>query len=575
MEVSGKFAVSSEQDSNLYCFPCDREGLKEPAFGYCQDCEEHLCESCYKHHRKPKPTMNHVLLDKDRMPQQSKSGNTNNDQITDFCTKHSDKPLEFYCNTHESNMCYVCVTLEHKHCKVDYIPDVSGNVSGELEKLIDRMETLMQKCKSNVRIAETATANIEHMYTAVVEDIQVFRNEINECLDKMEAEIMRDAKSLALTAKSKQENVMTGSLHIAEEMSSTMSMLKSLSDENKRNKLFIEMKHAEPQVAKLSDKEKQLAEDIKTDAEIIFIQNEKTLNKLKSSNILGTISAYRRPCAESAVCVQYEREIQVQPPSDKSRSNILGMVLISTTNMIVADYNNKKIKIINIDTGTLVSEIILSSSPRDVIKLPQNKLAVALPAEKCIQIVSYTDTSLSLDRRIDVGESCYCVAYCQDKLVVGCNFNPGKLVILDLDGNIIQVFDTPGLFKGPDKIVISSDEKFMYVSNYDGQQSEVVKVDWQGNVLQRFADQGYIYPKGIQELEDGTLLVCYTDSSNIVRLSSSFKKCEIVGLEKTDFYNPVAVYYNDRNHKLYISCSSESGKSSPRDIIKIFSVKWT
>jgi hypothetical protein len=312
---------------------------------------------------------------------------------------------------------------------------------------------------------------------------------------------------------------------------------------------------------------------MKSDAEIIFIQNEKTLNKLKSSNILGTISAYRRPCAESAVCVQYEREIQLQPSSDESRSDIFGMVMISTTNMIVADYNNKKIKIINIDAGTLVSEIILSSPPRDVIKLPQNKL-VALPDEKYIQIVSYTDTSLSLDRRIDVGEWCYCVAYCQDKLVVGCNCNPGKLVILDLDGNIIQVFDTPGLFKGPDKIVISRDKKFMYVSDFYVKHSRVVKVDWQGNVIQRFEDKEYKCPKGIQELDDGTLLVCYSGSNNIVRLSSSFKKCEIVGIEKTDFYNPVAVYYNDRDHKLYISCSCDK-KNSSREIIKIFSVKWT
>ncbi|XP_060571558.1 transcription intermediary factor 1-beta-like [Ruditapes philippinarum] len=285
MEVSGKFGVSSEQDSNLYCLPCDRDGLKEPAFGYCKDCEEHLCESCYKHHRKPKPTMNHVLLDKERMPQQLKTGNIKIDQITYFCTKHSDKPLEFYCNTHESNVCYVCVTLEHKHCNVEYIPDVSGNVSGKLENLIDRIETLIQTCKSNVRIAETATANIEQMYTTVVEDIKTFRNEINECLDKMEAEIMRDAKSRTLTAKCKQENVKTGSLHIAEEMSSTMSMLKFLGDENKQNKLFIEMKHVAPQVVRLLDEEKQLVEDNKTDGDFIFIRNGMMLRQLKITNL--------------------------------------------------------------------------------------------------------------------------------------------------------------------------------------------------------------------------------------------------------------------------------------------------
>jgi hypothetical protein len=355
MEVSGKLAVSSEQDSNLYCLPCDRDGLKEPAFGYCQDCEEHLCESCYKHHRKSKPTMNHVLLDNERMPQQSKTGNINNDQITDLCTKHSNKPLEFYCNTHESNVCYVCVTLEHKHCKIDYIPDVSGNMSGELEKLIDRIETLIQKCKYNIRIAETATVNMEQMYTAAVEDIKVFRNEINECLDKMEAEIMRDAKSRTRTANCKEEYVKTGSLHIAEEMSSTISMIKSLNDEIKRNKLFIEMKYVEPQVAKLSDEEKQVVKDNKTDGEVQFIRNEMMLSQLKNNKFLGTISKYRRPCAESAVCVQCERTIKVKNPSYNKQCDISGMVLISKTNMIVTDFKNNKIKIINVDTGKLVS----------------------------------------------------------------------------------------------------------------------------------------------------------------------------------------------------------------------------
>ncbi|XP_060571550.1 uncharacterized protein LOC132729739 [Ruditapes philippinarum] len=574
MEASGKFAVSAEQDSNLYCLPCNRYSLKRPAFGYCHDCEEHLCERCCKHHRKQKPSMNHVLLDKGRMPQQSKTGNINNDQITDFCTKHSDKLLEFYCETHDSNACYVCVTLDHKHCNVDYIPDVSGNMSGELDNLIDRMETLIQKCKSNVKIAETVTANIEQMYKAVVEDIQVFRNEINECLDKMEADIMRDAKSYALTAKCQQENVKTESLHIAEEMSSTMSILKSLSDENKRNKLFIEIKHVGPQVERLSDEEKQLVEDNKTDGDVKFIRNEMMLGQLKNNNSLGTIFKYRRHCAESTLCVQYERSMQVKYSSDNKQCDISGMVLISTTNMIVADKNNNKIKIINIDTGTLVSEISLSSSPLDVIKLLQNKFAVALCGEKCILIMSYTDTSLSLDRRIDVGESCYCVAYCQDKLIVGCNSNPGKLVILDLDGNMIQSFDTPGLFHGPEKIVISRDEKFMNVSDCYIT-SKFMKLDWKGNVVRTFKDQGYERPTGIQELEDGTLLVCYRDSSNIVRLSSSFKKCEIVGIEKTDLYNPLAVLYNDRDHKLYISCSSEKIKFYPRDIIKILSIKWT
>jgi DNA-binding beta-propeller fold protein YncE len=158
---------------------------------------------------------------------------------------------------------------------------------------------------------------------------------------------------------------------------------------------------------------------------------------------------------------------------------------------------------------------------------------------------------------------------------VGCNSNPGKLVILGLDGKLIQVFDTPGLFDGPKRIVISRDEKSMYVSDYSYSSSKdgkCLKIDWEGNVVQRLEDQIYKRPKGIQELEDGTLLVCFFSGHKIVRLSSSFKKCEITGLEKINLYYPKTVTYNESNHKLYVSCSSEQGRDS-NNTIKVFNVR--
>ena len=249
--------------------------------------------------------------------------------------------------------------------------------------------------------------------------------------------------------------------------------------------------------------------------------------------------------------------------------------MISTTRIVVADYGNLKIKLIGIVSSAVLSEETVSSAPTDIIKLPNNKLAVALLNEECIQIMSYTDTSLSLDRPINVGGSCYCLAYCQDKLVVGCSWNPGKLVIMDLDGNITQVFDTPGLFDGPKKIIISSDEKFLYISDwYYYGKSRLIKMDWEGNIVQTWQKAGYIQPGGIQELEDGTLLVCYRDK--IVRLSSNFERCEIKGLEddKGVLYNPRTVAYSENGQKLYVSCSSDN-TGDCNDMIKIFEdVTW-
>ncbi|XP_060602491.1 E3 ubiquitin-protein ligase TRIM45-like isoform X2 [Ruditapes philippinarum] len=573
MEVSGKVTSTSKTNFNLYCITCDTDGLKEPAYGFCQDCQEHLCKSCFQHHRRSRLSRNHVLLDKDAMPTQQTAVDVNTDVITDNCTNHRDKPLEFYCNNHKTVACYVCVTLEHKQCKVDYIPDVSGNISGELIDLNKKMEDLVKKCEYNIMKASAATKQLEQSRGKVVEDIRLLRKEINDRLDEMESMMIKEAEAVVNTATYKIKNIKVVCEKIAEEVKRSQSILNALKEAKKQNKLFIVMKNATPRMMTLESEEIQIVKDNMTYDDIQFDRNEKLLDQLKSEKNFGTISTYRKPSEDTEICANNERSHNVTFPSDKERSNVVGMVMVSATEMVIADYDNKNIKMIDVNSGSLLSEETLSSAPRDVIRLPQNDLAIALPGEKCIQIMSYIDTSLSLDRRIDVRELCNCVAYCKDKLVVGCNYNLGKLVILGLDGKLIQVFDTPGLFDRPKNIVISRDEKFMYVSDYSRYiASKCIKLDWQGNVVQSFTDKGYRGPQGIQELSDGTLLVCYNGSHKIVRLSSSFKKCEITGLEKINLFFPNAVTYSESNNKLYVSCSSDKVWGS-NDTIKVFNVR--
>ncbi|XP_053386654.1 uncharacterized protein LOC128550838 [Mercenaria mercenaria] len=50
------------------CDPCKTAGDEIEAAGYCKDCDEYLCDSCYKSHSRSKTTRHHALEDKDRMP---------------------------------------------------------------------------------------------------------------------------------------------------------------------------------------------------------------------------------------------------------------------------------------------------------------------------------------------------------------------------------------------------------------------------------------------------------------------------------------------------------------------------
>ncbi|XP_060602585.1 uncharacterized protein LOC132755705 [Ruditapes philippinarum] len=575
MEVPGKLDLGalSAENSTLVCLPCDNDGLKEPAYGFCQNCQEHLCETCFKHHRRPRPMRNHVLVDKDSMPKIQVNAPSASVDTADFCTKHQDKPLEFYCRDHTSVACYVCVTLEHKQCNVDYIPDVSGNMSDEMADILEQMETLIKRCKSNVEYVSKAAQNLDQSHAKVVEDIKVFRKEINECLDRMETRILKEANVIVKNEKCKQETVEAACLEIIEELECSHSLLRSLQEQNKQNKLFIEIKNVRKNLPIQTDKEMNVLHANTTNDCIRFTRNASIIDFLKTEKSYGTLSTFVQPCQDRAIELQYIETIDMKLKPEKEKSNITGLVMIAPTKMVVSDNSNKNIKLIDVEKKEVVTEVKMSSHPIDVITLPDKKLAVTLFNETFLQILSYSDAKLSLHQRIDVKEKYIGVAYGQDKLVVS-GLAVKKIIIMNLKGEILNVLGCPTLLYGPIRVLISKDETFICVSDTDkSQNNKVLKMDWKGNVKIVFEEQGYKYPYGQQQLEDETILVCYRDSDTILRLSSSLKKCDIIGLEKANIYFPKAVTYCDREQKVYVSCSSEKEKDKA-DIVKVFHVRW-
>ncbi|XP_045179869.2 uncharacterized protein LOC123539370 [Mercenaria mercenaria] len=53
------------------CDPCKTAGDEVEAAGYCKDCDEYLCDSCYKSHSRSKTSRHHVLVDKDKISEES------------------------------------------------------------------------------------------------------------------------------------------------------------------------------------------------------------------------------------------------------------------------------------------------------------------------------------------------------------------------------------------------------------------------------------------------------------------------------------------------------------------------
>ncbi|XP_045178178.2 uncharacterized protein LOC123538277 [Mercenaria mercenaria] len=59
------------KESTKYCDPCKHAGDEVEAAGFCRNCEDYLCSTCFRSHARNKASRYHVLLDKDKMPAKS------------------------------------------------------------------------------------------------------------------------------------------------------------------------------------------------------------------------------------------------------------------------------------------------------------------------------------------------------------------------------------------------------------------------------------------------------------------------------------------------------------------------
>ncbi|XP_053387232.1 transcription intermediary factor 1-alpha-like [Mercenaria mercenaria] len=261
MAVSGrkalqKFASSmsrgSGEDYEIFCQPCDRDDIRLPAFGFCVDCQEHLCESCFNHHKRAKPLRHHTLLDKHNMPQSLQVSSQPDPHalpgdLTKPCSTHKKEIIKFYCHSHNALLCSVCVTLKHQStaCRVDYIPDISGNIvnNKKYRKIIKEIDTMIGIFQDTAGDLKKMTEKSNASLTKVLAEIKKFRKEINQRLDAMENEVENAASSLKKDNDQRLKTTQATCDDVIKDLQESSDSIKQLNTSNKEDTLFMEIEN--------------------------------------------------------------------------------------------------------------------------------------------------------------------------------------------------------------------------------------------------------------------------------------------------------------------------------------------
>ncbi|XP_053407732.1 E3 ubiquitin-protein ligase TRIM71-like [Mercenaria mercenaria] len=270
MEVSGRkvtgniskyFFLGSEEDIPLFCEPCDRDGPRVPAHGFCKNCAEYLCESCYKIHRKPTPCKKHILLDKTQMLQipcrkivpleNSLKPRTLGQNVlpvpndlTEPCQLHPGKFIDYYCCDHKILGCSPCITINHRNCNVNYIPEVSKNYYSNPEylHLMQSLTALKDSCKKITDHANTHKVRIQKNQESIQKGVKKFRQEINVMLDRWEADTNQQSYSLFADENARTDSLVSASNKLMTDIDKLQEKFKTLEKEKKNNALHVQVK---------------------------------------------------------------------------------------------------------------------------------------------------------------------------------------------------------------------------------------------------------------------------------------------------------------------------------------------
>ncbi|XP_045176033.2 uncharacterized protein LOC123536719 [Mercenaria mercenaria] len=561
-DFSGSISKGSAEDFDHKCEPCLAIGQQIEANGFCVDCQEYLCKNCFAYHQRIKATKNHQLLDKGSM---GKHTMQRKDSVvcTEKCALHGNKTIEFFCTQHDSLGCTVCITMNHRACKIDYIPDKCTGI-GDTEEYRETMGKLEQKIKDLDKVMKRVNVEdkgIDTCHDKALQEIIKFRKEINDHLDQLQRKIQADIDKKKSADKQKVQEIIKICSNISTDISKLQSNLKDSKASQQHGQLYIYIKQAQSKLK--SDEFRKAKESLaQTCTQYRFERSKDLENAISRQEIFGQLSDPTNVITpkknKTNFKLRYKDDINACTKSDKNDCYITGCAVLSSQKIVLADEDNCKLKVVDRQSKVVIEEKTLDSVPRDITVLPQDQIAVTMPNSGEIYIMS-TAGKLSIVRKIPVTGECRGITYHQDHLYVIC-WDPHCVRILDIQCNVQNtIYLNNEVFSYPNYIVFNEDSRLIYIS--DLMTENVVNITLQGDVSAVYKNKDVRTPFGMLMLEDGSLLVCYTSIGTIHRISGDFKQSQtmIDGLTK-----PWCICYNHHLQEVYIG-----GKSQ----LKVFSLQ--
>jgi len=209
-----------------------------------------------------------------------------------------------------------------------------------------------------------------------------------------------------------------------------------------------------------------------------------------------------------------QSDFKILYPTDEYNCLITDLAVLPDDLLLLADQNNKSMKLADPASGQLLDKLRLPGSPHGLCLLPGDRAAATIQTKSLIQTISVASKKLVRQDVINVIGECFGIASVEDCFVVGLN-SPAKVALVDRQESIYKSIseDSQGktLFKHPHYICVTTETaiQVIYVSDYGTKTITRLSVELQ--VLQSFTDPALNEPCGLVPVGGRQLLIVNPD----------------------------------------------------------------
>ncbi|KAL4234232.1 hypothetical protein ACF0H5_005883 [Mactra antiquata] len=526
------------------------------------------------------------------------SGSSLHGDVYNKCLEHEGEPEELFCFHHNLMVCVVCRRLYHGKCEtVPPITDASENFwnSSMVESCKKNTNLLLKQYKSVAKERGRDIKNIDAKRNDIIKSVKHMKDKVISRIEKMADNVIADLQKLYEVEKSEivthlstlNENIFTleaNNALVVEARKEKRDVglfvtVHNLIDKQQKMAKVLERIHndAHKVVLKFQANEKveSIFENVKSFGDIQLKTKEYDviprpqrmlkLNNNKTSRSSPEEFKIRKPVSDRKAF--HLENVNIRDTEDEETCWVTGMAVLRDSSLLVADNNNKNVKLFG-PNNSLLNTVALSSAPFDIGLLNQEQAVISLPDSKQLQFMKIIGKSnMALDETRDLDFDCNAVNVFKDNIIV-TSIAEKSVKCLNLQGDVLWTVGIDkkyrGLFEWPWYLQANTASSEIFVS--DRQKNTITILTDNGEVVS-VRDVHGKGPRGLTMDDIGNMFIVFymTDQLEIVSTYSPRDRRNL--LTKLDgIKHPQSVAYNVETGQLLVS-------SYNCDYVSIYQIK--